>query len=461
MLYSSFARSGNMGNLRQGHEIANNNMNPNLWVQSGRKGFGKSWSRWVEEIELNFATAHRIMDSGRYEEAEIALKKLLKTQAIISFGPLSEAATLNSLGVANWRMKRYEEALAYFERAHERSRSYGVTNIIYTADIAENIGLMLFALGKYVEAYERFQEAKEMKLQSFGPDNPQIADTARNLGDTCCKLGDIEQAIIHYREGLRISEANLGRDHVTTIGMMEDVAHAYQRMGQHKNALHLYENVANIKFRIKESVADTNYRMGVSLHSLGMSKQALTLFHQALTNLQIEGCGTINLLAHCLKNIGILHSEKHEYREAINFFMQALRIEFREFGLNHPNTVNTLSNMAAVYGRLGTLSGTESRKTCVGFNQAVLSILKRLGMQESMESADVRHNIATVLLMEGYQDVMEIRKHLRRSYRIYLGSVGEGDLKTRKVRDLLRALRNPVRKRGGIRKRRGNHLYQR
>jgi len=344
------------------------------------------------------------------------------------------------MGATEAKSQKYDKALQLFERALQMMQKALEGSSAYAADIMDNIALMNIALGRYDTAVHLLQEAKAMKVKFLGSDSPKVADTEGNLGEAYYKMGNFKEAVIRYNEGTRICQGYFGREHPTTVRMMEDLARSYYSLGEYDAALKLYQqllwNKQCLTTENQIETGDTLHNAAITLQAVGRRAQAMEFFQEALAIYQ--SCHDPGREANTVKNIGIVHSQQRNYPKAFECFTEALEIEFREYGLENPNTANTFSNLAVTFGELRKYNDS------IQLWETALNITRRFLAPGSVEIGDMHHNIAMAMWMQGEGHIADVREHFDRSHRIFTSTLGKEHVKSKRAKKLLNSARKVV-----------------
>jgi tetratricopeptide (TPR) repeat protein len=131
------------------------------------------------------------------QEGVNALMRGNNAKAIEAYGKALEdenlpearrASILNDRGVAHWRERRHEKALADFERSIELNPSF--------APVYNNRGNVLMAMGRLEEAIEDFSQAISLA--------PAYGAAFNNRGNAYMALGQLEQAKADLRKAVSL-----------------------------------------------------------------------------------------------------------------------------------------------------------------------------------------------------------------------------------------------------------------
>lgn len=145
----------------------------------------------ISQIHFNQALTYE--RQGNLEKAEEEYIAALETN------PLSPTI-LNNLGYAQYRLKKYDEALSNFRKAINSDRTY--------ARAYNNAGLVLEARQEYDGAERFFKQAIAI--------NPELYTTYINLSNLYLIQGDLEKAELGFKKSIEIAP---------------DSAHAFFRLG--------------------------------------------------------------------------------------------------------------------------------------------------------------------------------------------------------------------------------------
>ncbi len=158
----------------------------------------------------------QLMQSGQYEAAETACRKILR------FRPRHVEANL-CLGALHQRAKRYERAITRFRKVLARAPDHVPAH----ANLADS----LMELERYDEAWEVIDRA--LKIRADSP----VAE--RSLGGACFRLCRYEDAVDCYRRALAVEPAEF-RNHL-------GLAMALRYLGRAEEALAAYDKAVTLR----------------------------------------------------------------------------------------------------------------------------------------------------------------------------------------------------------------------
>lgn len=232
-------------------------------------------SRLAQSLTDNLGTAYQ--ELGYFEQAETLLRRVLAIRdvAIVGDQPVDYYQTLSDIAVLEYRMGRFDEALAdaleaerglggtmrpdhptllnlrntraniYAEQArYFEAEALMVANLAdYEAALgADNVDAIA-ARGNLASLYRRqgrLREAIDINRQVvdayfdvLGPDHPVTLNAANNLASSMMESGDLDGAVALLDGSLLGAQEVLGPDHPATIALMANLASAESQLGNH------------------------------------------------------------------------------------------------------------------------------------------------------------------------------------------------------------------------------------
>lgn len=362
-LGNAYASAGKLKEARQELEAAALVMN-----QDGPNAVSTQWS---------LANVYR--DSGKIDEAlamyaKVQQKKqqleqqnqrrqqVVRRTAVQEDKPRESAAgLLSDIGQAYHSRGQLEKALLHYRQALDRHTSSGEKGMkgsgdaIELASLYNRLGQALHDQGKVAEAEEHYQKALRLQQKALRVDHPRIAETlmniARNQQDS--GEGDMAMSTIEWAERLL-----LGKESTPEFGgvlsMKADLLRENGRLAE-------AERVAKTALEAQEIIYgnDDAPEMAITLIGLG----------------------------------NIVH-DRHEYQEAVKFYMRALAINLKTVGARHPETAATYNNLGNAYQDSGDLVAAER------YYMRCLEIQKQIFEGTNPELAATYNNLATILVRQ-------------------------------------------------------------
>ena len=123
----------------------------------------------------------------------------------------NSARTYHSMGMANFHMNKYDDALSCFHHSME-IRKASFNN--HDEDLARTlltVARIYQIRGQHDKSIHAFQEAGEYVKKKYGPDDIKNADVIHNIGLVYSKKGDFNQSLVCHKSALDKRLAILGK----------------------------------------------------------------------------------------------------------------------------------------------------------------------------------------------------------------------------------------------------------
>ncbi|MBN1397659.1 MAG: tetratricopeptide repeat protein [Bacteroidetes bacterium] len=240
-----------------------------------------------------------------YSRNEVWKDKLTLWTDVVNKAPNNARAWYN-MGILIKDLRRYDEALIYFDNAIELKPDY--------SDALLNKGMVYASLGKIDEVIKCYNRVIEL--------NPDDYQSWNNIGNALEKIGRYGEAIDRYKKAAEI------KPDFELAWYNAGVASA--RSGNQEKAVEFY----NKALEIKPDFDLAWHNKGDALSSLGKYQEAVKCYDEAIKIIP-DSYKVWNNKGTALKNIG-------QYKEAIESYDKALAIE-PNFGMAWFNKGVTLS----------------------------------------------------------------------------------------------------------------------
>ncbi|MFJ1706996.1 tetratricopeptide repeat protein [Kitasatospora sp. NPDC088346] len=270
---------------------------------------------------------HHLHVTGRYLEAHtlhgLALASALTEQ--------DRTAALLRLGLTEYRLARYPEAMERLTAGHDAAVRHGDRRAESTA--LHSLAQVHERLGRMPETFDHHQRALTIRTE-LG-DRPGEGSSLGNLGLVHERLGRYSEALDHYHRALDIHRATGFRsaegDTLNNIAIVHRQSGRLEEAATHlEDALHIYEEIGD------------RGGAGAALNNLGLVcvnrqhweaagrhlERALEI-HRAIGSPAAE-TETLNIL-------GLLHHESGRHAEGSAYFRQALALAER---MGEPGSVS-------------------------------------------------------------------------------------------------------------------------
>jgi tetratricopeptide (TPR) repeat protein len=299
---------------------------------------------------------------GEFNRAKFLYEKNLEMDISI-FGEDSEVAATgyNNLGLLLSDIGNYNESKALLIKALSiRKRILG-NNHRYTASTLNNMACLLSQMKNTDEAIEYQNQALIIQNTILDSIHEDIADSHSNLGFLMMRKGDYYLSEMHFRLANSIDEKRVGREHYLTgisLGGLGRVLYKSNRIKEscstlngayliHTKTLGLAHSFTKISLSnyIDALLADNNLEEVISTYDRAMNSISTTDMD---TRIDI-----IKIFANAYFGFEAFH------KKAKSLYEDALRLEEKNKGHYHKDTLETLQSLAVLLRDIGELESAE------------------------------------------------------------------------------------------------------
>jgi serine/threonine protein kinase/Flp pilus assembly protein TadD len=164
--------------------------------------------------------------------------------------PLVEASIRQTLGEADQKLGRYDQAERHLTRARELRIALLGPEHPDTLALSNDLATVLRDEGRWEEARHLFERVGEARQRVLGPEHP---DTLASLGYRALLArdrDDQEQARQLFGHLLEVRRRVLGPDHPSTLGTMNNLAFVLRYQGKQDQAGPLIDQVLEAQMRV-------------------------------------------------------------------------------------------------------------------------------------------------------------------------------------------------------------------
>ncbi|KAL7928954.1 hypothetical protein V8C35DRAFT_284838 [Trichoderma chlorosporum] len=220
------------------------------------------------------------------------------------------------------------------------------------ANISAIVAECNFKLGRYQTTEEMYRQALKLYERALGKEHLSTIITIDNLALILRKLGKPEEAEKMHQQASKLSGKVFGKEYPGTLVSITNHAIALGDLGKFKEAEKMHQHVFKLRQKVlsKEhpDTLDSMDNLAVVLRHRGKYKDAEKINREALELrekvLDKEHPFTINSrnnLALVLGNLGKYHEAERMHRQALESFKRVL-------GEEHPDTIMTMDNLALI-----------------------------------------------------------------------------------------------------------------
>ncbi len=234
-------------------------------------------------------------------------------------------------------------------------------------------------------------------------------------------LGLYERSHPHWARALELRQRILGREHLTTIITMNNLASNYYSRGMYDQGRQLEEKSLAILRRVHgaehPTTLTTMSNLAANLHGQGKYQEAQKLFQECLKLkrrlLEPDDFGTLATMG----NLAVNLQEQGRYEEAQKLNEEALETQRRVLGPEHPSTLITMGNLAE------TLNRQRKYQEAQKLHERVLKTRRRVLGPDHPQTLAAVHNLAGNLDNLGQVDkAQELYSQLVEDTRRVLGA---------------------------------------
>ncbi|KAH8834495.1 hypothetical protein DL96DRAFT_1704089 [Flagelloscypha sp. PMI_526] len=258
------------------------------------------------------------------------------------------------------------------------------------------------------------------RRQRLGACHPDTLGSMNNLAITYSRLGQHRNALELNEQVVKLRKRILGEEHPDTLRSMNNLANTYSDLGQHRDALELNEQVVKLRKRIlgeehpstlasMNNLANTYSDLGQHRDALELKEQVLKLRKRILGEEHPDTLGSMN-------NLAVTYSDLGQHRDALELKEQVLKLRKRILGEEHPSTLGSMNNLAVTYSNLG------QHRDALELKEQVLKLRKRILGEEHPDTLRSTNSIAvTYSHLDQHRDALELNDQVLKLQKQVLG----------------------------------------
>lgn len=359
---------------------------------------------------------------GRYADAEKLYRQSMEVREKV-LGPDNSLVALSARNVAQacFEQRRYGDAVPLFQRAlaiYEKlaDKSSAATTLQSCGDCA-------YRLNKYAEARAFYERAFEIHAKLPKTDPFEIAfdlNCAADCYTAEAKYADAEPLLVR---ALEIREKLRGAEHVDVMSTVVSLAGSHLQMAHYDKAEALYERAKAVyeKAGKQADVASMFNQLGVVRYRQGRYADALTLYKQCLAIQQEQSGVAPSAIAQTLQNLAETCAALRQYDNAEKHYGQLKQLREKAFGADSAEAAQTLESLAGFYTTQNRYADAENQ-----LRQALALRQKKLGP----EHADVAATLTQLAyLYEQQSRNREAESYHQQALAMYEKTLGEKDAK--------------------------------
>ncbi|MFI7101924.1 tetratricopeptide repeat protein [Streptomyces sp. NPDC050161] len=263
-----------------------------------------------------------------------------------------------------------------------------------TADLLNLTGAFLIDQGAVYHAVRYLQRALTDRVRVLGEEHPGTLTSRNNLAAAYESLGDLQRAISLYEQTLADRVRVLGEEHPGTLSSRNNLAYAYRSAGDLQRAISLYEQTLADRVRVlgeeHPGTLTSRNNLAAAYESLGDLQRAIPLFEQNLTDqMRVLGEDHPHTLS-SRNNLAAAYESAGDLQRAISLYEQTLADRVRVLGEEHPGTLTSRNNLAYAYRSAGDL------QRAISLYERTLTGARRVLGEDHPRTAAMRSNLAAL-----------------------------------------------------------------
>jgi tetratricopeptide (TPR) repeat protein len=176
------------------------------------------------------------------------------------------AIIYNNMGNISQKEGNLEKSLRLYENALKIKKNRAEDKDSVSATLYNNLALIHSLEGKYIEAAGFYEQALDIKMLTLGKDHPDTAVILNNLASMYSKQGKHEKAVEYYKRSLHIYKKTYGKIH-------HMIASTYNNLATCHFNSETYNNLATCHFNSDNfEIASKYYRKAFAIMEQTLGK---------------------------------------------------------------------------------------------------------------------------------------------------------------------------------------------
>jgi tetratricopeptide (TPR) repeat protein len=327
------------------------------------EAFGK---RHPETASTRYNYAQLLADEGQLDAARVTWDEVLATdRALYPSGHPNIAYTLSAYGRLLLRLGEYKEAERLQREALEIRRKYHGESHPDVAYSLGALGMAVYERGRYDEAESLLRESLAMH-RKLHPDHPISGAVMNDIGLVLYDRGEYAKAERWHREALEFQRSVAGDDERNAMAVsMVRRANDLAALGSLERADTLAREGYELVRRVHEDRGMWVVAAMIDLAAIrlqrGFVAEAESLFAAGLSRMRAFESGAPQRPrdTRALLGLGRCRMAARDFNAAEKYFREALDIERRYFGDEHPRTARAQTALASALIARGDLREAE------------------------------------------------------------------------------------------------------
>ncbi|KUM57952.1 hypothetical protein ACN42_g9214 [Penicillium freii] len=185
-----------------------------------------------------------------------------------------------------------------------------------------------------------------------------------SLGYLYADQGGLQEAEAIYKRALEGYEKAWGREHTSTLDIVNNLGVLYRDQGRLQEAEAMYERALEgyekAWGREHTSTLDTVNNLGLLYRDQGRLQEAEAIYERALEGKEKTWGREHTSTLDTVNNLGLLYTDQGRLQEAEAIYERALEGKEKAWGREHTSTLDTVNNLGNLYADQGRLQEAEA-----------------------------------------------------------------------------------------------------
>ncbi|CAF0896474.1 unnamed protein product [Didymodactylos carnosus] len=264
------------------------------------------------------------------------------------------AESLNNIALIHRQKGNYDLAMMHYRQVFAIYEKNYSGDHVTKAKTMDCIGMVYKLKKDYIMSLDYLHQAFRMFERVLPAEHPVRAQTLGNIGLVYEDQKDFDSALQYYQLQLEMEEKILSSEHSNLTRDLDSIVRILKKKGQHETALNFCQKKLSTQ---RANLPKNHIRIGHMLKTLGdifrdkeqSSKEALECYEQALAI--FENCSPTNHsgLIDCLIAISGLYSNANRFDDALTNRFKAFDFQQRIQSPSNPSLAWALKDIGRIY----------------------------------------------------------------------------------------------------------------
>ncbi|EAR92102.2 tetratricopeptide repeat protein (macronuclear) [Tetrahymena thermophila SB210] len=312
----------------------------------------------IAESLNNVAVAYEKLGFDEVAQ-EYDLQAMKMREALYNQDHPELAQSYSNMGVCYERQRNYQKALEYEKKALKmRSRLYEGDH----PDVAEsynNLGICYERIGSDKKALELKIKSLQMRERIYKQEHADVAESLNSVAISYGRIGENQKALEHKLKALEIRKKIYQDNHPEIAESLSSIAVTYEKLGDEEKAYEYDQKALEMRIKVYQTeqhpeVADSYQNLAIYYSRKGDHQTSLAYKLKSLTiRKSLYNDEKNSDIAKQLNSVAVTYQKLGNRKFALDFFLKALKVREDLFSGNHPDLVESYSNLANFFQEEG------------------------------------------------------------------------------------------------------------